>query len=200
MNVREPPTARTQTLVTSTSAPAAGVGEIPTHVNVSAVSNPSELFPNAALMGEFFSRLGKFFSNSVANVANAACADNLSNMGSITVVSAVPDVSMPNVNLVSSSANVSMVTGLPAVTLVTYLPTVSVMNIVPTSSNFANVANVWSGDAGSNFLPSTSSLSFDKSSGVSEMVVREALVCEMSPLGYHLSSSFIQFKKKKLEA
>lgn len=68
------------------------------------------------------------------------------------------------------------------------LPAVSVLSAVPTTSSSAMVANSWSGDVNSALLPCANSL-IDKSSGVSETVVKEALVCEMSPLGYHLSSS-----------
>lgn len=170
----------THTLVPSSTAATTGFGEIPSPV---IVPNAVILISNAALPGEFFSQLSNFFFNNVSNVANVPNTFNVSTVANAANVGTVPVVAMviaiPDVATLSSSPAVSMVTALPAVSMVTIVPAVSMLTTVPDvsnmpASNIANFTNVRSGDASSsNLLPSSSGLSIDKSSGVSETVIKD---------------------------
>lgn len=127
-------------------------------------SNVINSMPNAALFGEFLTHMCKFFTS---NVDDTATVSNLASVSNAALV-----VTLSNVT------NVAMVTAVPGVA----------------TSNVStySLANVWSGNVSD--LAYTSSISpistghiLEKSSGVPETAVKEALVCDMSPLGFHLS-------------
>lgn len=167
---REPQTAGLQQQQETASASSANSGE----TSICNVSNVS-MANNLANFSEMLSKMFQFFSaNSVAAssaaVSNLNTSNQASSAGSANIMSSGDSMLMANV--------VSTENTTPVVTNVTPL---------------TNMSAAWAGSSGvtaTSSLPSISeSLSMGKGSGIPEACFKEALTCEISPLGYHLTSA-----------